>query len=210
MHNKTNLQNWFYWFTEWVKDFVHKIKNPAECKLVVIESLTSRDDLCIARSIIRPTPGSVATWYITHQLHPNMHIIVALDNIYELKKFLEEPLPTDTTHIVRTHLVSVQWLLKIGTKNRKRKIYKFKGAWLADLQGCSDSINAKAGDVIRYLVLEILNLPAISGISWVNRLDKYVWEDAIASKCGIIADNHKPHLKRVKKTDVIGEKRKNE
>lgn len=202
---KSDLQNWFHWFTEWVKDFVNKVRNPAERKLVVIETLLSRDEQCIARSVQRNTPGAVATWYITHSSHPNTHIIVALDNIYELKKFLEEPLPVDTVYVTRTHLISVQWLIKLGEK--KKKVYKFKGAWLGDFQGRSSSINAKAGDVVRYLVLEILNLPATNGIGWDTRLDKYTWEDAIASKCKIISEAHNPHLKAVKKTDVISEVR---
>jgi len=201
MQKKSNLQNWFHWFTDWMRDFVRKLSNNAESKLLVLDALQSRDSLCVARSVKRNTPGSVSTWYVTHQHYPNAHIIVALDNIRELKQFLDEPLPKDTVQIVRTHLISVQWLIKLG-ENRKQ-IYKFKGAWLADLQGRSQSINAKASDVVRYLVMEILNLPITSGISWEKRIDKYSWEEAIVSKCKLISENHNPHLKRVRGIEIM-------
>jgi hypothetical protein len=198
---KSSLQSWFGWFTDWVKHFVVLFRNPAERKLFVLSALQSRDSLCVARSIQRNTPGAVATWYITHQHYPNAHIIIALDNIFELKTFLHEPLPNDTLQITRTHLISVQWLIKVGQK--RKQVYKFKGAWLADLQGRTSSVNAKASEVTKYLVMEVLNLPSTAGISWESRIDKYNWEEAIVSKCKIIADNHKPHLKRVKSTEII-------
>ena len=206
-HN-TNLQNWFHWFVDWAKTFIQKLRNPAESKLIVINAVQSRDSLCVARSVLRNTPGAVATWYITHQHYPNAHIIVALDNISELRRFLQEPLPTDTANVIRTHLISVQWLIKIG--KQRKQIYKLKGAWLADLQGRSNSINAKANDVVRYLVLEVVNLPATEGLSWENRIDKYMWEDAIVSKCKIIADRHNPYLKKVKSADITGWKKAND
>ncbi len=202
MQKKSNLQTWFHWFTEWVREFVKKVRNPAERKLVIIQALQSRDSLCVARSVSRNTPGAVATWYITHQKYSNAHIIVALDNIRELKHFLQGKLPPENINVTRTHLISVQWLLRIG--QHKRQIYKFKGAWLADLQGQSNSINAKASDVVKYLVLEVLNLPLTSGLSWENRIDKYNWEDAIISKCKIIAEQHNPHLRAVKRSDILG------
>jgi hypothetical protein len=202
MPKKSNLQNWFSWFTDWVRKFVSILHNPAEQKLLVLSALQSRDSLCVARSIQRNTPGAVATWYITHQHYTNAHIIVALDNIFELRQFLHEPLPTDTVQVTRTHLISVQWLIRVG-QNRKQ-VFKFKGAWLADLQGRTSSVNAKASEVVKYLVMEILNLPGTAGISWESRIDKYNWEEAIVSKCRIIADNHKPYLKRVKGADILG------
>jgi hypothetical protein len=196
------MQNWFHWFTEWVKDFTRKIRNPAECKLVVLETLKSREELSVARSVRRSTPGAVTTWYITHQEYPNAHLIVALDNIWELKKFLGEPLPTDSSNVTRTHLVSVQWLIKVG--HHRKRVYKLKGAWLADLQGQTNSINAKAGDVVRYLTLELLNLPGVPGISWESRIDRYNWEEALISKCRIISENHKPYLQKVRRADIVG------
>ncbi len=201
---KTSLQSWFHWFTEWVRDFVRKARNPAERKLVIIESRQSRDTLGVAQSVMRPTPGAVSTWYITHSSYANAHIIVALDNIHELKQFLDDSEPAETQNVRRTHLISVQWLIKVGAK--RKQLYKFKGAWLADLQGSSSSINAKASDVVKYLVLEILNLPATSGISWEARIDRFNWEEEIMSKCKIIADNHKAYLKPVKRSDIYVER----
>jgi hypothetical protein len=55
-------------------------------------------------------------------------------------------------------------------------------------------------------VLEILNLPATSGISWEARIDRFNWEEEIVSKCKIIADNHKPYLKPVKRSDIYVER----
>lgn len=200
---KSNLQTWFQWFTNWVRDFAQKLRSSAERKLLVVDTLESRDGCTIARSVLRNTPGSVVTWYIGHKNFPNVHLIIALDNIFELKKFLEEPIPDDTVHVCRTHLISIQWLLRVG-KNR-RQVYKFKGAWLGDFQGRSDSINAKASDVVRYLVIEVINMHPLAGIGWETRLDKYEWEDAIVSKCKVIADSHRPYLKKVKKIDILAE-----
>lgn len=200
---KTNLQTWFEWFTDWIRDFVHKVKNSAERKLIMADHLQSHDAMTVARSVLRNTPGAVATWYVSHNSCPGTHLIIGLDNVFELKKFLEESIPDDTIRVCRTHLVSIQWLIRVG--NTRKQVYKFKGAWLADLQGRTSSINAKASDVVRYLVLEILNLPSIPGISWEKRIDKYQWEDAIESKCRVIADNHQPHLKKIRRLDIIGE-----
>lgn len=202
----SDIQTWFGWFVDWVKDFVQKLKKTDERKLLVLELLKSRDSLANAESVQRNTPGAVSTWYITHSAHPNSHVLITLDNLFELKKFLKEPLPKDTDCqkcSERTHLVSVQWLIRLGAK--QKQIYKFKGAWIADLQGRTASINAKASDVVRYVVMEVLNLAAVPGISWESRLDKYCWEDAITSKCKIIHDKHQPCLKKIRKPDLIGE-----
>lgn len=198
---KSNLQTWFQWFTDWVRELITKFKDKEERRVLVLERLESSDGLTIAQLVQRNTPGAVSTWYISNKKHPNAHLILALDNIFELKKFLKEPLPDDTVYICRTHLVSVQWLIRVGEK--KRQVYKFKGAWLADLQGKTMSINAKAADVLRYVVREVVNLPAIPSISWDSRLDQYLWEDTIASMCKIIDESHKPHLKRVRKPELI-------
>lgn len=198
------LQSWFSWFVDWIKDFVHKFGRQDERKLLVLELLQSRDGKASAESVRRSTPGAVTTWYITHSAHPNSHVIITLDNIQELRRFLKEALPSDTNaaQVKRTHLISVQWLFRLGT--HQKQVYKFKGAWIGDLQGRTASINAKASDVVRYLVLEILNLAAVPGMSWESRLDKYSWEDAIASKCKIIHDKHQPHLKKIRKPDLVG------
>jgi hypothetical protein len=193
-------QTWFGWLVEWVKDVVFKFRKPAERKLLTLELLESRCGKAKAELVRRNTPGSVATWFIYHASHPKSQVIITLDNIAEIKRFLHEALPLNTNN-PQTHIVSIQWLIRVGAK--EKKVYKFKAAYLADLQGGSTSINAKAHDVVRYLVLEIINLPTLPGMSWELRLDKYSWQEAITSKCRLISESHNPQLKKIPPLKLI-------
>lgn len=197
-------KNWFQLLKSWVRAVVHMFHHPDTPQLEVLFQLESADGKCLARLIRSSIPGAVDTWYITYAEYPNAALIIALFNLRELKPHLEEPLPDDGVNVIRTHMLSVQWLISVG--ERQKHVYKFKGAWVGDLQGTSGGINAKASDIAKYLVLEILGMTPIAGLSWECRLDKYPWEDAITSKCRVISANHKPHLLYLKTpTTITGE-----
>lgn len=203
MASREPVKTWFSWFLDWVKDFIRKSKNSDERKLLTLELLKSRDSFAMAESVQRNTPGAVSTWYITHKNHPSSRLVITLDNLAEVKEFLKELLPSDTgaLNVTRTHLISIQWLIVVGEK--QKQVYKFKGAWLADLQGNSSSINAKASEVVRYLVKGLLDLQTVASLNWENRVDKLNWEEEITYKCKIISEKHKPHLKRIRKPELI-------
>lgn len=190
----SGLQTWFTWVFEWVKGFVRKLGRQGEKELITIEIIRAHSGKAVAESVQRTTPGAVATWYIRHNDHPNARLIVMVDNLRELQKFIDDSIPTD--RYIRTHIISIQWLILIG-KNRKA-IYKFSGAWAGDLQGDTGSINSKAFDVVRYLTIEILNLPTIPSMNWRYRVENYPWEDTIASKCKLLGGTHNARLIRIK------------
>lgn len=196
---QAGLQTWFGWLLEWVKGFVQKIGNKGEKKLLTLEVLRATSGKALAESVQRTTPGAVATWYIRHSEHPGVRLIIMVDNLYELQKFIDTTLPNDL--YVRTHIISIQWLLKIGKK--QKTVYKFSGAWVGDFQGQTSSINAKAFDVARYLTLEIINLLPLPSMNWRYRVSKYMWEDAIASKCKLIGDKHNPRLVKIKQPNLL-------
>lgn len=202
----SSVSTWFGWLVEWVKEFVQKLGRQGEKKLLTLEVIQSNDGKAVAESVQRSTPGAVATWYVRHSAHSGVRLIVMLDNLYELQKYLDSPMPDD--HHIRTHVVSVQWLLQVGEKHKA--IYKFAGAWAGDFQGQTASINAKAFDVVRYLVLELINLPPLASMNWRHRVSQYMWEDAITSKCKLIGDKHNPRLIRIKKPRLKGEEQSND
>lgn len=191
---QSELQTWFDWLVEWVKGFIRKINRKNERILLTIEVIHSRNGKAVAESVQRATPGAVATWYIAHTEHPNVRLIITLDNLRELQRFIDSTLPTDQ-HI-RTHIISIQWLVLLG-KNQKT-IYRFVGAWVGDLQGQTNSIDSKAFEVVRYLAKEILNLPSVASMNWRYRVENYPWEDTIVSKCKLVADKHDPKLIKIR------------
>lgn len=192
MQKAGKKKNWFQLLKSWIRAVAHIFNHPDKPQLEVLFQLESADGKCLARLVRSSLPGAVDTWYITYADYSNAVLIIALFNLRRLKPHLEEPLPDDGVNVTRTHMLSVQWLISVG--ERHKRVYKFKGAWIGDLQGTSGGINAKASDITKYLVLEILSMKPAEGFSWESRLDKYPWEDTIESKCRIISANHKPHL----------------
>lgn len=196
-------KNWFQLLKSLVKIVVHLFHHPDRPQAEVLFQIESADSKCLARLIRSLLPGAVDTWHITYADYPNAILIIALFNLQQLKPHLEEPLPDDGMNVTRTHMLSVQWLISVG--ERHKHVYKFKGAWIGDLQGASAGINAKASEIARYLVLEVLRMMPTEGFSWESRIDKYPWEDTIKSKCRIISANHKPHLLHLEKPTTITE-----
>lgn len=196
---KGKLHTWFEWFKKWVSDFIHRVDKPqAE---IIVDEVISKDRLSRAKSVIRDMPGAVSTWYIEHSKHEKTKILVTLDNLFELKTFSEISfLEEDTSiNVKRTHKVSIIWLLKIGAKNKE--IIKYKGSWIADLQGNSGSINSKAVDIIKFLIQDVVNLTPTVSSNWIERLDKYPWEESITAKTRLISSLHKPYLLRIQQNE---------
>lgn len=203
MQEAGKKKNWFQLLKSWVRAVAHMFHPSDKPQLEVLFQLESADGKCLARLVRNLLPGAVDTWYITYTDYPNAVLIIALFNLRQLKPHLEEPLPDDEVNVTRTHMLSVQWLISVG--ERQKRVYKFKGAWIGDLQGTSGGINTKASDITKYIVLEILRMTPAEGFSWESRLDKYPWEDTITSKCRIISANHKPHLLHLKIPATITE-----
>lgn len=191
------LKAWFEWFKRWVSNFIHRVDLPLLEPEIVVDEIVSTDRLARAKSVIRESPGAVSTWYIEHIKYPNIKVIVTLDNLFELQTFTEVVFFSSDSAVnaKRTHKISVTWVLILGEKNKE--IIKQKGSWIADLQGSSGSINAKAIDIVKYTVHELVNVKPTVTSNWLKRVDEFDWQDTIVSKAKLISSKHECYIYKI-------------
>lgn len=201
-----NLLTWFQWLTQWVRQAFRF--QPTEQKLVqILERIYSYDESILLVSVERDAPGAVSTWYLFQQENPRNKLLITLDNLAAIRLELRKnrPLSQEKSSlelsliqydpVIRTHRLSVQWLIRLDSS---RTVFSLIGTWDADLQGDSFDPDSKGITIVRSIAQEALNLMPLPGILWRTRMNKFPWTESVESYAhSIIGERHKCHIKKL-------------
>lgn len=201
-----NLLTWFSWLTQWVKQ-AFKLQLTEQKPVKILERIYSSDESIVLVSVERDAPGAVATWYLFRPENPRNKLLITLDNLAAIRLELRrnrakssEPSSLELSlvqydPVIRTHRLSVQWLIRLDSS---RTVFSLIGTWDADLQGDSFDPDAKGITIIRSMVREALNLMPIPGMVWRSRMNKFPWMESVESYAhSIIGERHNCHIKKL-------------
>lgn len=201
-----NLLTWFRWLTQWVRQ-AFRGQTPEQKPVKILERIYSSDQSIILVSVERDAPGAVATWYLFQEENPRNKLLITLDNLTAIrlelrrnraiaseKSTLELSL-IQYDPVIRTHRLSIQWLIRLDSS---RTVFSLVGTWDADLQGDSFDPDAKGITIIRSMAQEALNLMPLPEIIWRSRMNKFPWAESVESYAhSIIGERHKCHISRL-------------
>src|SRR5919199_1385775 len=201
-----NLLTWFRWLKRWVRQIFTKGRTKQR-PLKVIERTESYDELTSLVFVERDAPGAVGTWYMFRRDNPRVNLLITLDNLAAIRLALRHHRPqgiemsnferslVSQDQILRTHRISIQWIIKLRSS---RTVFNLIGTWDADLQGDSFDPNAKAISIFNLIVREALNLMPIPGMVWRSRINKFPWTESVQSYAhNVLGEKHKCHIKRL-------------
>jgi hypothetical protein len=179
----------------WLADY---LKPESQQKLIALERKDAGRNHLIRFK--RNTPGEVASWNISVTGY-NAQMLIFLDSISRLQ-FLSDrykamavvPGFEQSRSVKRTHLISVEWVVKLKSG---KKVAARVGYWIADLQGNNPDPDAKAFDIVKRIALEIYRIEEFTEDAWKRRLQVYPWDNVIADICSSELPKTNPRLKRV-------------
>lgn len=201
-----NLLTWFQWLTQWVRQAFRF--QPTEQKLVqILEKIYSYDQSILLVSVERDAPGAIATWYLFQRENPRNKLLITLDNLAAIRLELRKNRPPSQEKsslelsliqydpVIRTHRLSIQWLIRLDSS---RTVFSLVGTWDADLQGDSFDPDSKGITIVRSIAQEALNLMPLPDILWRTRMNKFPWTESVESYAhSIIGERHKCHIKKL-------------
>lgn len=201
-----NLLTWFQWLTQWVRQAFRF--QPTEQKLVqILEKIYSYDQSILLVSVERDAPGAIATWYLFQRENPLNKLLITLDNLAAIRLELRKNRPPSQEKsslelsliqydpVIRTHRLSIQWLIRLDSS---RTVFSLVGTWDADLQGDSFDPDSKGITIVRSIAQEALNLMPLPDILWRTRMNKFPWTESVESYAhSIIGERHKCHIKKL-------------
>lgn len=204
-----NLLTWFRWLTRWVKQALRG-QYSEQKQVKILERIYSYDQSIVLVSVERDAPGAVATWYLFQEENPRNKLLITLDNLAAIRlelrrnrQLFNEPIEPSSLElsliqydpVIRTHRMSIQWLIKLDSS---RTVFSLIGTWDADLQGDSLDPNAKGITIIRSMAREALNLMPLPGILWRARMNKFPWTESVESYAhSIIGERHNCHISKL-------------
>jgi len=201
-----NLLTWFQWLTQWVRQ-AFRLQRTEQKLVKILERIYSYDESTVLVSVEREAPGAVATWYLFQQENPRNKLLITLDNLTAIRLELRRNRPPSSEQsslelsliqydpIIRTHRLSIQWLIRLDSS---RTVFSLIGTWDADLQGDSFDPNSKGITIVRSIAQEALNLMPLPGILWRTRMNKFPWTESVESYAhSIIGERHKCYIKKL-------------